>query len=146
MQEFYDAATSGLAIEMLLNRPDKVDESIWNRRVMGTEAARSVVERKTLVQTILTAYGSDLLEKDPNLSLLLLSIGSGWGRLPLDVMTEINRQYSGRIRGFLVDKDPEAVMASCKLARTRELDGAIEVRRADIFTLRNSKMKRGFSF
>lgn len=138
IEDFYNARTSGKAIEMLLTPPPKgVNLDNWNLRVMGTEAAQSVVGRKILVQSVLRAHGLDLLEKDPELNLELLSIASGWSRLPLDVMGDINRHRSfrGRIRGRFLDRDLRAITESQNLAKQRGLDEQVEVQCIDFLSL-----------
>ncbi len=140
IKRFQSVATTGLAIEMLLNpSPNDADSEKWNERIMGTKAARSVVERKALVQSILTAYGLDLLQEDPESKLHLLSFGAGYGRCPLGVIDDLNRVASGCISGKFVDRDQTATSASVDIAEQRGLREYVETENADVFHLRNGQ-------
>lgn len=143
IRQFYNAAKSGLAIEMLLERPSDADPARWEQRVMGTESAQSVIERKRLVHAILTAHALDLSQENPGLNLQLLSIASGYGRLPLDVMNDIREKvnHSGQINGFFVDSDQQAVAASQKLAEQKGLGKQVEMVCAPFLRLRNSDLR-----
>lgn len=138
---FRAVATTGFAIEMLLNPPDDADPEKWNIRVMGTEAARSVVERKALVQSVLTAHGVSLLQQDSGLRLKLLSIASGVGRCPFDVIGELHKVAPGRVGGLFVDNDEEVVAASQELVYQRGWDDQqVTVEHKNFFAL--SKIKQ----
>lgn len=131
IEKFHDVARSGEAIEMLLNPPPaEVDPRAWSERVMGTEAARSVLERKVLVHYILTAHGKDLLNENPSRRLNLLSIASGWGRLPLDVMSNF---APGEIQGVFVDVSERAIDASRSLAQEKRLIDRVRAVQTDFF-------------
>lgn len=132
---FRKAATSGFAIEMLLNPPKNRNQANWDLRVMWTEAARSVIGRALIVQNILVDHALKLSTQTPGANLRLLSIASGWGRVPLDVMSEVKRFHPGGISALFVDADPEAVAASQKLAQSRNL--TVEVKHANFLSLRH---------
>lgn len=139
IQRFYEARKLGLAIEMLLSpTPGDADPRAWAVRVMGTKAARSVRERKSLVYAILSAHRQDLL-KDSDRRLNLFSIASGWGRLPLDVIKNIDDCALGQIRGVLVDQDAKAIEASRQLAIERGLSSRVVTRVANAFALRHDE-------
>lgn len=134
IRQFQEVATSGKAIDMILHLPAGADLRKWKERILNTEAARSVVDRKMLVRSVLTAHGVDLLKSNSDRTLTLVSIGSGWGENPLDVMGDIDNEPEfsftsggrGHMKVVLVDPDPKAIKASRDLAVRRKLSERVE--------------------
>lgn len=132
-REFYDARESGKAIELLLNPPPGVNPVEWGRRIGWTEAARSVIDRKNIGASVLAGHGEDILHGDSSRRLNLLSIASGWGRLPLDTMDTLDKVAAGNIRAVFIDTNKDAVDGSVKEAEARGLRERVTAEQVEFF-------------